>query len=116
MIGVAHTREVGFVCDNREPIVEHMNSTGAFGPSVSDKDYQPYGELSKLMSRVWIGFIVDQDPNSLRTQDSQAFWPVYDNGNPQNMVFDVGRSYPEPDTFRAEAISVLISSFAEYHR
>jgi hypothetical protein len=70
------------------------------------------------MSSSWITIIHDQNPNSFRMADyseeerSVPIWPSYPTGgkNGTNFVFrSKFESHSEPDNFRFEAISLLIS-------
>ena len=78
---------------------------------------QSYFELSDLMSKMWVSFVVDGTPNGHGVADVPE-WPVYEalDGYGQNFVFDANAtSYVEPDTFRAEAIAYLQSQWAEQY-
>lgn len=65
------------------------------------------------MSSSWASFIHDLDPNSFRLGDTVTpLWLVYGNVELRNLVWDAEVSvlaYTEPDTFRLEGISTLIS-------
>ena len=61
------------------------------------------------MSRSWVSFIVDGDPNQNGVLGANV-WPVYNatvgGGAGVNMVFSVNEtSYVEADTFRGEGIA-----------
>ena len=107
--GVAHFQEVAFVFDN----------TNGYGYEISgypdpfEGMPESYFSLATLMSSSWASFIHDLDPNSFRANDTVApQWPVYDNADPKNFVLDANvteLAYLEPDTFRADSISTILS-------
>lgn len=78
-------------------------------------DNTKFVELSNLMSRSWVSFIVDQDPNNnglgrLGVKE----WPVYNSsqggGVGINMVFTVNvteKGYIEWDSWRGEGIAFI---------
>ncbi|KZT75141.1 alpha/beta-hydrolase [Daedalea quercina L-15889] len=113
-LGVTHFQEVAFVFDN----------TNGYGYDVAPDPFagepESYFALAKLMSNSWASFIHDLDPNSFRLNDTVTpQWPVYDNADPQDFVFDANvteLAYPESDTFRADGISTIMSLFRVYHR
>lgn len=64
------------------------------------------------MNSNWISFVHDLDPNSWRDSfdrnGTEAEWPVYDNANPLDYVFDANvSSFAEPDTFRKEGMALI---------
>lgn len=77
-----------------------------------------YTALAKTMSRTWVNFVVDLDPNgkgtdsSSNSSSSSLPWPVYNattgGGAGNNMVWQAGSSHVEPDTYRAEGIRWMI--------
>ncbi|KAH9837051.1 Alpha/Beta hydrolase protein [Rhodofomes roseus] len=112
--GVTHFQEVAFVFDN----------TNGYGydmvPDPFDGVPESYFTLAKLMSRSWASFIYDLDPNSFRPNDTVTLqWPVYDTANPQDFVWDADLTelaFPEPDNYRADGISTIISLNRAVHR
>lgn len=72
--------------------------------------YKGYHDLSDLMSRSWIAFAHDLDPNG-HGLEGVPFWPKYDNSAPKNMVFRTekhkGGSTSESDDWRKEPIAWL---------
>ena len=112
--GVTHFQEVAFVFDNTE----------GYGYDVSPDPFanepSSYFALAKLMSRSWASFIHELDPNAFRANDTETpLWPVYDNADPQDFVWDANvteLAYPEPDTFRADGISTIISLSRAFRR
>lgn len=69
-------------------------------------------DLADLMSRMWISFVHDMDPNGHGVAGTPQ-WPLYRDegvGNGRNFVLDAnvtGLGYAESDTWRAEAIQYL---------
>ncbi|RHZ43282.1 uncharacterized protein CDV56_101455 [Aspergillus thermomutatus] len=48
--------------------------------------YPSYHELSEFMSRSWVSFVHDLDPNG-HAVDGAPYWPQYEQSQPQNIVF-----------------------------
>jgi carboxylesterase type B len=106
---VTHGRELSFVFDN--------TGGDAYDPDPFADMPPSYFELAALMSRMWVSFVVDGDPNGHGVR-GQPEWPVYvaANGYGENFVFDANRTnYVELDTFRAEGIAYLQSVWAEQY-
>ncbi|KAF2032635.1 alpha/beta-hydrolase [Setomelanomma holmii] len=78
---------------NIEPSAS-VNNTNWIGP------YPEYYEFSNLMSRAWISFVHDLDPNH---DCEMPEWPAYEFGK-QNMVFKVGDTHVEKDGWRVEQL------------
>ncbi|KAH8810799.1 triacylglycerol lipase [Xylogone sp. PMI_703] len=100
-----HFQEVAFAFDNLEGL----------GYAVNPFENEPasFGSLAKLMSRMWVAFVVSMDPNRNGLENA-PFWPVYHNatvnGLGKNIVFDANVTlHAEGDAYRAEAIAYLIS-------
>jgi carboxylesterase type B len=70
--------------------------------------YQGYHQLSDLMSRSWISFAYELDPNG-HGLENVPHWPEYTSSAPQNMVFRTekhsGGSVVEQDDWREEQIA-----------
>ncbi|KAJ4386628.1 hypothetical protein N0V93_009526 [Gnomoniopsis smithogilvyi] len=105
--GAGHFREVAFVFDDTMGL--------GYNNSVSEDPFEgkpeTFEELAKMMSRLWVSFIVDLDPNAAGV--SNIVWPKYTLDDPKNIVFDVNvtnLAYIEPDTFRAEGIGFIIDN------
>jgi carboxylesterase type B len=106
-IGSTHFQEVVFAFNN---INGEGYATNPFGNMTAD-DEKKFVGLANLMSRSWVSFIVDGDPNN-NGVDGAASWPVYNSteggGLGINMVFTVnGSSYIEWDSFRGEGIAFI---------
>ncbi|KAK9772552.1 putative Alpha/beta-hydrolase [Seiridium cardinale] len=104
-----HFHEAAFVFDNTGnhgyhwPISSH---TPPFEDTPSS-----YPRLANFMSRSWVSFFVFHDPNAWRRQGQwdrvEPEWPLYDNKNPSNFVFDPEHNRLEPDTWRAAQIKLI---------
>ncbi|KAJ5695967.1 hypothetical protein N7536_006379 [Penicillium majusculum] len=101
--GAAHFTEVSFMFYNILGL-GYAESPFANTPA-------SYKELSNIMSRYWVNFIVDGDPNGAGVIN-QSHWPSYSLSNPQQMTFDANTtelSFPAPDTYRAAPIQYIIN-------
>ncbi|KAJ9137868.1 Carboxylic ester hydrolase [Pleurostoma richardsiae] len=102
--GAAHFQEVAFVFHNTEGL--GYENAVAVNPFAGMPDTYP--RLSKIMSRMWISFIAELDPNE--SGATCVYWPQYTLDNPQNIVFDTNvtsLAYLEPDIYRAEGIAYI---------
>jgi len=117
----AHFQEVAFVFHN-------LNGDGyrnvVAKPPFEGKP-QTFTDLSTMMSRMWISFIINGDPNKCEgnfssisgidivTDDyivSNVAWPKYTLDDPTNIVFDTNvtnLAYISPDIYRAEGIDFV---------
>jgi carboxylesterase type B len=71
---------------------------------------ETFKELSNLMSRQWVNFINDANPNLSVSPEGTPAWPLYTPSQPDNIVFDVnvtGLAYTAEDNYRSEAITYL---------
>jgi acetylcholinesterase len=98
ILGATHFQEVAFVFyDTTSSEFENKPET--------------FKELSNLMSRQWVNFINDADPNlSISPNADTPRWPLYTLEQPDNIVFDVnvtGLAYTAEDNYRDEAIAYL---------
>ncbi|KAJ5498814.1 Carboxylesterase type B [Penicillium expansum] len=101
--GVAHFTEVSFMFYN---ILGLGYDESPFANTPSS-----YKELSNIMSRYWVNFIVDGNPNG-DCVSNYPHWPAYSLSNPQQMTFDANTtelSFPTPDTYRAAPIQYIIN-------
>ena len=73
-----------------------VNNTNWIGP------YESYYDLSNLLSRSWISFIHDLDPNG-HGIPGLPVWPDYSLSK-ENMVFRVNESQVEKDEWRADQL------------
>jgi carboxylesterase type B len=108
--GVTHGREIPFVFAN-------TGSVGYSGVDYFGGKPAAYYDLAALMSRMWISFVAELDPNGHGLRD-QPKWPAYVamDGYGQNFVFDANTTnYVEPDTFRAAGIAYLQAAWADQY-
>lgn len=106
-VGSTHFQEVAFVFDN-------TNGYGYVLDAINPFTGEPptYTKLAKIMSRMWVSFVVNLDPNKHGIAGVPK-WPAYDINDglgAQDMVFDANvttLAYPERDTFRAEGIAFI---------
>jgi carboxylesterase type B len=99
--GATHFTEVAFVFNNVQGLGYTVN------PFTNRSER--YTQLSSLMSKSWASFVYDLDPNGWVGRDATVpAWPAYSVESPMNMVWEANiTSHTEPDTFRAEGISIL---------
>ncbi|KAH0373221.1 alpha/beta-hydrolase, partial [Aureobasidium melanogenum] len=107
---VAHFQEVAFVFNN-------LNGLGYAIDPFANKS-AAFTDLSDFMSKSWVTFVHDLDPNGYAGKNSSLpTWPAYSVSAPQNMVFDANvTSHTEPDTWRAEGIKLITDNNIQYHR
>jgi carboxylesterase type B len=105
IFGATHFQEVAFVFNNT------LGQGYAVDPfaNLTASESTAFQNLALLMSRSWVSFITELDPNANGVEGVNE-WPVYNasmgGGAGTNMVFSVNEtSYPEPDTFRGEGIA-----------
>ncbi|EXJ95768.1 triacylglycerol lipase [Capronia coronata CBS 617.96] len=113
-LGATHFQEVAFVYNN----VQGLGYDTAVGVNPFANEPESYNRLANIMSRMWVSFIVDSDPNG--NNATSVHWPVYTLDSPQNVVFDTNVTdllYVEPDYYRAEGIQYIIDRFISvYYR
>ncbi|KAI4603899.1 hypothetical protein KJ359_000019 [Pestalotiopsis sp. 9143b] len=80
-----------------------QNNTNWIGP------YPEYYQLSNRMSRAWISFVHDLNPNY---SGSEVQWPDYHDGQ-RNLVFNTDGDYVEDDDWRAEQLEYLGSIWGQ---
>ncbi|KAK9780235.1 hypothetical protein SCAR479_02872 [Seiridium cardinale] len=100
--GVPHGAEVPFVFDNVLGTGYDENT------NVFLDEPETFSELAVMMSRMWVSFVTNLDPN--HCESTEIFWPEYRPDAPKNMVFDVnttGLGYAADDLYRAEAIAYM---------
>ncbi|KAH8734211.1 Alpha/Beta hydrolase protein [Ilyonectria robusta] len=101
--GATHFQEVAFV----------FNNIQAAGYATSPFENKPvtYIQLADLMSKMWVAFIHDTNPNLGKGSSEAVAWPRYTLAQPDNLVFDVNRtglSYVAEDDYRKSEISYLL--------
>ena len=103
IIGATHFQEVAFVFNNTQG---QGYATDPFANTT-----RAFDKLAIQMSRSWVGFITELDPNRNGLRGVNE-WPVYNatvgGGAGLDFVFTInGSSYAEPDTFRGEGIAFI---------
>ncbi|KAH8667110.1 carboxylesterase family protein [Xylariales sp. PMI_506] len=104
IIGSTHFQEVAFVFNNVNGL--GYENAVAVNPFAGEPD--TFTDLANIISRMWVSFVVNLDPNY--NNATSVYWPQYTLDNPQNIVFDVNATdlaFLEPDTYRAEAIAYM---------
>ncbi|OAP65368.1 hypothetical protein AYL99_01340 [Fonsecaea erecta] len=107
-IGATHFQEVAFVFHN----IEGMGYNNSVAEDPFENKPASFDRLATIMSRMWVSFIVDGDPNT--NNATSVHWPVYTLDDPQNIVFDANATdllYVEPDYYRAEGIQYISDRF-----
>ncbi|KAK7420289.1 hypothetical protein QQZ08_010489 [Neonectria magnoliae] len=100
--GATHFQEVAFVFNN-------IHGIGYAANPFEGKPWS-YIKLADLMSKMWVAFIHDTNPNLRR--DAIA-WPQYKPSRPNNLVFDTNYRnlrYVAKDNYRKEGITYLLNS------
>ncbi|KAI3528801.1 carboxylesterase [Colletotrichum filicis] len=103
--GATHFQEVAFVFNNVDG-VGYATNPFAGKP-------ETFVELADLMSKMWVAFIHDTDPNVCSGPKTGPTWPLYTVDEPNNIVFDVNRTglaYVEEDNYRATEIEYLLEN------
>ncbi|PQE04776.1 hypothetical protein CJF30_00004557 [Rutstroemia sp. NJR-2017a BBW] len=103
-IGATHFQEVAFVFHN----IRGEGYMNAVAVNPFEGEPETFVRLATMMSRMWISFVVDLDPNNSGV--GCVSWPEYTLDNQENIVFDVNRTelaYADPDYYRAEAIQYI---------
>lgn len=102
-LAVSHFKEIGFVFDNIDGV--------GFRPDIKPFQGKPqrYADLAEFMSRTWVSFVHDTDPNSWRRKNASVpAWPRYSLEKPEDFVFEVNTtSRIEADTWRKEGIDFI---------
>jgi carboxylesterase type B len=114
-IGATHFQEVAFVFNNTKGQGYAVNPF----PSLTEAESTSFQDLAVLMSRSWVAFITELDPNKNGIRGANI-WPVYNTttggGEGSNIVFSVNEtSYVEPDTFRGEGIAWISRNFRDVY-
>jgi carboxylesterase type B len=97
---VTHFTEIVHVFDNPD---KNVNWIGPY-PIIS--------ELATFVSRSWVSFIHDQNPNN-HGLEGKPVWPKYNTSNPQNIVFRAGASWVEKDDWRQEPLAYWSTLWSE---
>ncbi|KAI8228301.1 Lipase 4 [Colletotrichum sp. SAR 10_99] len=104
--GATHFQEVAFVFNN-------VNGLGYAANPFEGKP-QSYVQLADKMSKMWVAFIHDTDPNQCNgwpwPWTKGLVWPQYTPDQPLNLVFNANYSklgYIERDDYRATEIAYI---------
>ena len=103
-IGATHFQEVSFVFNNT------LGQGYAVDPfaNLTASESTAFQDLAVLMSRSWVSFITELDPNANGVEGASK-WPVYNatagGGAGMDIVFSVNETFTEPDTWRGEGIA-----------
>ncbi|KAL6887034.1 alpha/beta-hydrolase [Trichoderma evansii] len=97
---VTHFTEIVHVFDNPD---KNVNWIGPY-PIIS--------ELATFVSRSWVSFVYDQNPNNHGLQ-GKPVWPEYNTAKPQNIVFRGGASWVENDDWRKEQLAYWSTLWSE---
>ncbi|KAF4447703.1 hypothetical protein F53441_8798 [Fusarium austroafricanum] len=103
IIGATHFQEVAFVFNNVKGV--------GYKPNPFEGKPETFVDLADLMSKMWVSFMHDLTPNTVKTAPKHTAWPQYSLADPYNIVFDVnktGLTYTALDTVREEQVSFLI--------
>jgi carboxylesterase type B len=113
LVGATHFSEVAFVFDNTQGL--GYRNGNPFGEKP-----QSYSDLARLMSSTWASFINDLSPNSWNGRNTSIpTWPVYNNTNPMNIVWDANvttLAHRELDNWRQVGIQFIIDHAKAYRR
>ncbi|KAF2684929.1 triacylglycerol lipase [Lentithecium fluviatile CBS 122367] len=99
-MGATHFTEVAFVFYNLLGL--------GYPESPFEGTPQSYRDVANIISRYWVNFIVDGNPNSGEAGSHR--WPSYSLSNPTIMAFDANTTdlaFPIPDTYRAGPIQYI---------
>lgn len=102
-LAVSHFKEIGFVFNNLAGV--------GFRPDIKPFEGKPprYAQLADFISKTWVAFVSDLDPNSWTGRDAAVpSWPKYEVEDPRDFVFEVNvTSRVESDTWRKEGIDFI---------
>ncbi|KAM0426454.1 hypothetical protein ACHAPT_008145 [Fusarium lateritium] len=110
--GTPHFTEIGYVFYNRIGLGYADGQSPLTGPGATKEVLQ----LAKLVTRMWISFITELDPNK-HGISGVAKWPVYKAGGGygENFYFNPNGSSVQPDTFRLAATTFMNSVTREQY-
>lgn len=114
---VGHFQEVAFVFDNTDGL-GYGDIWGTVNPFANTT--QSYYDLAELMSKSWISFIHDLEPNAFEGRfEAAPAWPVYELEQPREMVWDANvteLAVAAEDTYRQEGIQFILDHVRNYKR
>lgn len=103
-IGATHFQEVAFVFDNTDGL--------GYAASPFEGEPESYFQLAEQMTRSWVGFVTELDPNKNGLENVNE-WPLYvlEGGVGVNFVLTAegngNESFAAVDDFRAEGIAFI---------
>ncbi|KAF4465909.1 neuroligin [Fusarium albosuccineum] len=108
--GTTHFTEIGYVFYNKQGLGYAGNQSPLKNATKEVLD------LAKLVTRMWISFINDLDPNKHGISGVEK-WPTYKNGGGygENFYFNPNGSSVQPDTFRLAGTSFMNSVSQEQY-
>ncbi|KAF5022706.1 hypothetical protein F66182_5254 [Fusarium sp. NRRL 66182] len=99
VLGAGHSVDLPFAFRDTDRLAQ-LNATEPIPGS--------FDQLAVLLSRMWISFVCDMNPNFDGMQSVQ--WPSYQLADGENMVFHIDNSslaHVEQDTYRTEQLEYL---------
>ncbi|CEF78536.1 unnamed protein product [Fusarium graminearum] len=103
ILGATHFQEVAFVFNN-------IKGVGYTANPFEGKP-ETFVQLADLMSKMWVAFMHDVTPNTVKTAPEHVAWPQYTLEEPLNIVFDVnktGLGYTAVDDTHKKEIAFLL--------
>ncbi|CCH42343.1 Liver carboxylesterase 4 [Wickerhamomyces ciferrii] len=112
-LGVTHAQEIPYVFDNQKTSKTADDGTGFFPDPKASK-------IANTMSKAWVSFIHDLDPNiskDVKLQAELPEWPQYKvnstTNSGENLVFDLNGIYVEDDVVRHKQIDYIESVISQ---
>ncbi len=118
--GIKHLQDVAFVFYNLNGDGYDAAHNSTQGVNPFEGKPQSYKDLADLMSRSWVSFVHDLDPNSFRKEGTEfenvPLWPQY-GGDAQQLLFDadVG-TRTETDNYRSDGIGLINDNSEQWNR
>ncbi|KAI5919033.1 Alpha/Beta hydrolase protein [Camillea tinctor] len=106
IFGATHFQEVAFVFNNIEGLGYSVNPFAG--------EPETFKELADMMSKMWVAFVHNGNPNLQNGSVQHIAWPRYTPDDPHNFVFDVNvtnLAYLDTDDYRQSGIDYLLENF-----
>ncbi|KAH3939694.1 hypothetical protein HBH53_230840 [Parastagonospora nodorum] len=100
--GVPHFSEIPYVFGNADGVGWEKN------PIPQGPDKAAYIKMVKLISRMWISFVVSGSPNNHRVADVKSEWPAYSSDSPISAWFKLSGLTIQADSWREEATDLFL--------
>ncbi len=119
-IGIKHLQDVAFVFYNLKGDGYDAAHNSTQGVNPFEGKPPSYTDPADLMSRSWVSFVHDLDPNSFRASGTEfqrvPLWPLY-GVDAQQQLFDadVG-TRTESDDYRSDAIGLINNNSSQRNR